>query len=190
MSTAGHMVRMDCPNLDETRSAPLPPGFSLRFYEPGDEEAWVDIHREADTFNTFSLDTFWGQFGTDRNLLRKRQVYLLDGQDHAIGTASAWFQPGDPGLGRIHWVAIVPAYQGQGLAKPLLSCVCDRLRTLGHTRVYLTTNTVRVPAICLYFSFGFLPNLDGTARQQDWQDFLARTAAEPRAASIRAFLEA
>jgi len=190
MSTAGRMVRMDCPDLDETPALPLPPGFRLRLYEPGDEEAWVAMHRKADVFNTFSLDTFWGQFGTDRDLLRERQVYLLDSQDQLIGTASAWFQPGDPGLGRVHWVAILPEYQGQGLAKPLLARVCDRLQALGHTRAYLTTNTVRVPAICLYFSFGFLPSLDGTAREQDWQDFLARTVAEPRAAATRAFLEA
>jgi len=190
MSTAGRMVRMDCPDLNETRSAPLPSGFSLRFYELGDEEAWVDIHREADLFGTFSLDTFWGQFGTDRDLLRQRQVYLLDSQDRPIGTTSAWFQPGDPGLGRIHWVAIRPEYQGQGLAKPMLSCVCDCFQTLGHTRAYLTTSTSRVPAICLYFSYGFLPDLAGTARREDWQDFLARTEDAPRAAATRAFLEA
>jgi GNAT superfamily N-acetyltransferase len=85
-------------------------------------------------------------------------------------------------------VAIRPEHQGQGLAKPLLSRVCRRLHELGHSRAYLTTSTSRVPAICLYHAFGFRPNLAGTARQQDWRDFLARTGNEPRAGAVRAFL--
>ena len=188
MSTAGRMVRMDCPNLVAVPQAELPAGYSLRFYEPGDERAWVDLHREADLLNTFSAETFRNQFGTDTNLLRQRQIYLVAESGTVVGTASAWFQPGDPSLGRVHWVAIRPAHQSRGLAKPLLSLVCRRLRELGHTRAYLTTNTARVPAICLYFSFGFLPDLAGSARRQDWQDFLERTAGMPRAEAVRACL--
>lgn len=188
MSTAGRMVRMDCPDLDAVPQAELPDGFSLRFYEPGDEGAWVDLHREADLLNTFSVETFRDQFGTDSGPLRQRQIYLVAANGLVVGTASAWFQPGDPSLGRVHWVAIRPAYQGRGLAKPLLSLVCRRLRELGHTRAYLTTNTARVPAICLYFSFGFLPDLAGTARRQDWQDFFERAAGASRAEPVRACL--
>lgn len=180
---------MDCPVLDQALILPRPP-FSIRPYEPGDEAAWLDIHREADVYNVFRLETFRQQFGEDREVLHQRQAYLLDGEGCPIGTATAWFQPEDPALGRIHWVAIRPAYQGAGLAKPLLAWVCNRLRELGHTRAYLTTSTSRVPAICLYFGLGFLPNLAGTGRQQDWQDFLARTENEPRAAAVRAYLAA
>jgi len=178
---------MDCPALDHV-PVPVPPPFAIRANEPGDEAAWLDIHREADLFNTFQLETFRQQFGEDREALRQRQAYLLDGDGCPIGTASAWFQPEEPALGRIHWVAIRPAFQGLGLAKPLLAWVCTRLRELGHTRAYLTTSTARVPAICLYFGLGFQPNLEGTGRQQDWRDFLARTATEPRAAAIPADL--
>lgn len=180
---------MDCPALDHV-PVPVPPPFAIRAYEPGDEAAWLDIHREADVFNVFRLETFRQQFGEDREVLRQRQAYLLDGDGRAIGTASAWFQPEDPALGRIHWVAIRPDYQGLGLAKPLLVWVCARLRELGHTRAYLTTSTARVPAICLYFGLGFLPNLEGTGRQRDWRDFLARTVDEPRATAIRTYLAA
>jgi ribosomal protein S18 acetylase RimI-like enzyme len=179
---------MDRPHLQDLPDALPAAPFRLRTYEPGDEAAWFAIHEVADPFNAFSADSFWDQFGTDRELLRQRQFYLVDGSGTPIGTASAWFQANDPDLGRIHWVAIRPEFQGQGLAKPLLAAVCHRLRELGHTRAYLTTSTSRVPAICLYHAFGFRPNLDGTGRQQDWRDFLARTENEPRAAAVRDFL--
>ena len=68
--------------------------------------------------------------------------------EHAAnGTTTAWYNEDYRGLpfGRVHWVAIVPEMQGRGLAKPIMSAVCHRLRELGHGRAYLTTTTVRIP---------------------------------------------
>lgn len=178
---------MDCPLLDQAE-VPVPTPYAVRAYEPGDEAAWLAIHREADLYNTFRDGTFAAQFGSDSALLRRRQFYLLDGAGCPVGTASAWFHPEDASLGRVHWVAILPELQGRGLAKPLLSQVCRRLRELGHTRAYLTTSTIRVPAICLYFALGFRPDCAGEARRRDWRDFLERTADEPRANPIRDYL--
>jgi GNAT superfamily N-acetyltransferase len=184
MNPSGHSVRMDCPVLDQAE-IPVPTPFAVRPYQPGDEAAWLAIHRAADAYNTFRDDTFAAQFGTDMDLLRRRQLYLLDGAARPVGTASAWFHPEAPALGRVHWVAILPECQGRGLAKPLLAQVCRRLRELGHTRAYLTTSTLRVPAICLYFALGFRPDCAGEARRRDWRDFLDRTADEPRAKPLR-----
>ena len=55
----------------------------------------------------------------------------------------------------MHWVAILPAYQGRGLAKPLLAQVMQTMAVLGHRQVYLTTQRFRRAAIGLYTSFGF-----------------------------------
>ena len=88
-----------------------------------------------------------------------------------MGTATAWsgdLFPGQP-IGRIHWVAIVPDRQGQGLAKPLLAATCRRLRALGHERAYLTTSTARLPAINLYLLFGFQPLVGSPEAYQAWQ---------------------
>jgi GNAT superfamily N-acetyltransferase len=184
MNMSGRSVRMDCPVLDQAE-CPVPSPFAIRSYEPGDEAAWLAIHRAADVCNTFREDTFAAQFGTDPDLLRQRQFYLLDGASCPVGTATAWFHPEDAALGRIHWVAILPECQGRGLSRPLLAQVCHRLRELGHTRAYLTTSTIRVPAICLYFALGFRPDCTGEARRRDWQDFLHRTVGEPRAEAVR-----
>ena len=56
-------------------------------------------------------------------------------------------------------MAIQPALHGQGLAKPLLALVCQRLQALGHRRAYLNTSTGRLPAIGLYLKFGFVPKM-------------------------------
>ncbi|MFP4055364.1 MAG: GNAT family N-acetyltransferase [Candidatus Brocadiia bacterium] len=139
--------------------APLPAPFAIRPYRPGDAATWLRLHRAADRYSRLTPRTFEEQFGTDEGLLARRQLYLADGHGEAIGTATAWFDDdyhGQP-WGRIHWVAIVPDFQGRGLATPLLAAACRRLAELGHRRAYLDTATVRTAAVNLYLKFGFRP---------------------------------
>jgi GNAT superfamily N-acetyltransferase len=72
--------------------------------------------------------------------------------------------------GRVHWVAIVPEWQRHGLAKPLLTVVCQRLQELGHERAYLTTAPERIPAINLYLSFGFVPEVRSDEALRAWKE--------------------
>ena len=115
-------------------------------------------------------DLFEKQFGTDTQLLSERQCFLCDSRDNIIGTASAWLDNhGGKSLGRIHWVAIIPQQQGRGLAKPLLTAICKRLKELGHSKTYLTTQSVRLPAINLYAKFRFTPVIDSDGDREIWE---------------------
>jgi len=76
---------------------------------------------------------------------------------------------GGKSLGRIHWVAIIPQQQGSGLAKPLLTAICKRLKELGHSKTYLTTQSVRLPAINLYAKFRFTPVIDSDGDREIWE---------------------
>ena len=147
-----------------------PEGFAVRPWLPGDEKAWVDIHREADPINYFEPDTFEKQFGRDAERLAARQIYLCNAAGAVIGTSTAWF--GDEawlGWGRVHWVALRPGFQGRGLSKPRLSATLRRLAQLGHNKAYLTTDTLRRPAIGLYLAFGFAPEVRCEEERDAWQ---------------------
>jgi GNAT superfamily N-acetyltransferase len=159
-------------NLDGIASFELSPSFSIKWYEPGDEESWVKIQKDADQYNTITLELFDREFDRDIESLAQRQCFLIDMHGTAIGTATAWFDNNHNGLpyGRLHWLAIVPKLQGQGLAKPLLTTVCQRLRDLGHRRAYLTTSPKRIPAINLYLEFGFAPEIKNTHDSDLWDD--------------------
>jgi GNAT superfamily N-acetyltransferase len=183
------MVRGD---LDGIPAFPLPDGYAIRPYAPGDERAWVDLQSAADAYNVITPALFRRAYGDDVEELGLR-LFMLVGptgaavgtgtrlgtgprfdDDVPVGTAAAWFgdRKGDPSWGRVHWVAIHPAHQGRGLAKPLLSRVCTVLRELGHTRAYLTTGSARVAAIALYLRFGFVPAVDGPDDEAAWAELL------------------
>lgn len=173
MSNENISVSMTRATLADLPHFVLPTPYRLRWYEPGDEQAWVDIHVAADPYHSFTMASFEREFGAHRALLSTRQAYLCDGSGTPIGTTSAWFyndEEGEP-YGLVHWVAIHPSAQGKGLSKPLLGFACERLRALGHTRGYLNTSTGRIPAISLYLQFGFVPKMrrDRATTLRAWQ---------------------
>ncbi len=164
-------VRMVRENLEDLPEHALPGGYELRMFGPGSVADWEAIHRQADRYTQITPELFRREFGDDDEVPAQRQFYLFDPEGQAIGTATAWFddEPPGPAWGRVHWVAIIPQYQGRGLAKPLLSAVCGRLRELGHTRTYLVTSTARVPAIRLYTRFGFRPDIQSPEDAEIWR---------------------
>ena len=80
-------------------------------YRPGDEEHWYRVHLAADAYSDITPDLHAREFGRDVRTLAARQLYLVRSTGEVIGTGSAWWYPDGPGsgLGRVHWIAILPA---------------------------------------------------------------------------------
>jgi len=167
-------LRMFRENLENIPEFALSHGFELRWYQPGDELRWLEIHKQADLYNVITPELFVGQFGKDPELLAQRQCFLTAPGGKVIGTATAWFNDNFEGgrIGRVHWVALLPEYQGRGLSKPLMTAVCKRLRELAHTRAYLSTIIQRKAAIQLYLRFGFVPFVTNDAQRVVWREIL------------------
>ncbi len=155
---------------------PLPPGFSLAWYRPGFETWWHDIQLRADKLTPITRETFGRYFGHAPKELPRRQCYLLDAANHPIGTGTAWFEDNYQGQvwGRLHWLAILPEWQGRGLGRALLSAVCGRLHELHPERVFLRTAPQRLAAIHLYLKFGFEPETRSAEDRPIWDGVLAQ----------------
>ena len=161
---------------DDLRSIPrhgLPEGFALRLYRPGDEAAWVAIHQDADRLQAVTLDTFRDNFASDLRAMEDRCFFLVAPDGREVGTGTAWYDADYRGrpYGRVHWICIAEAYQGRGLAKPLLSTVLLRLAR-SHDRCCLSTSTARIAAINLYLKFGFRPAVRCDRDAEIWLRFL------------------
>ena len=143
-------IIMTIDNLENIPYYKLPEGYSFRYFQKGDEYIWSEIEFLAGEFKTKqdALNRFKKEFNEKTELLEKRCIFLLNEQNQPIGTVMAWEN------GRIHWVAIIPSYQGKGLSKPLLSKALYVLKK-HYDNAYLTTQSSNHRAIGLYRKFGF-----------------------------------
>jgi GNAT superfamily N-acetyltransferase len=164
-------IWMTHPNLFQAPKFSLPAGYSMRFYRKGDIPVWVEIQQSADRFFEATSATFARSMPGETSLLSERVMFLLNAKSREVGTITAWqssFLTTEL-IGQVHWVAIAAEVQGQGLAKPMLSAVCQRMIELGHTKACLSTNTRRIPALNLYLKFGFKPFFQNEIEHQAWE---------------------
>ena len=149
-------LEMRLPRLSQVPPAPLPRGYRLRTYRPGEEEAWARIETAAGEFDDVAagLRGFAIYFRRDALLLPDRMFFAVDGEDRPVATATAWFS-GERGM--LHWVAVHGDHQGEGLARPVIAAALGRLHDLGYREVGLGTQPPSWVAIRLYLEYGFRP---------------------------------
>ena len=174
-------------NLARIPQFHLPDGYRCRTYRPGDEELWAQIETSVAEFKdrNAALSRFQEEFGPFLDEFGSRCHFIENPEDRCIGTATAWYNRSFRGKdhGRVHWVGIVPSYQGRKLAKPLLSRVMNRLAA-SHERAYLTTQTTSFKAIKIYLDFGFEPLITTENCPRAWR-LMAEILEHPRLQSYR-----
>lgn len=161
------MVRDDLQGVPEY---PLPEGFRFRFFQKGDEKTWAKIETLVDEFESeeAALERFSAEFSTHIDDMMERCLFIENEHGEAIATTTAWY--GDlRGFteGRIHWVGVIPTYQGKGLAKLLLSKAMNILKE-HHPSAYLTSQTTSYQAINMYLNYGFEPYLSEETCEEAW----------------------
>jgi RimJ/RimL family protein N-acetyltransferase len=154
----------DC--LKDAADFPLPQGYTLRLFHPGDEVYWAAITQSAGEFDTQSeaLAYFSEHFKQYYDQLDNRCLFLLDSMGTPIGTATGWFIDEDQIVGRLHWVAISRGCQGRGLCKPMVSAAMRLMVRLGHEKAMLTTQPGSWKVIKVYLELGWKPFDDGLAQ--------------------------
>lgn len=162
---------MKLASLENLPDYPLPEGYYIRTFEPGDQKLWAEVETAAGDFASeeVALKEYDRIFECRIEELKKRQILLFTEDNIAIGTSTAWwtdkYEPGNHGL--IHWVAIKPDWQAKGLGRPLMLAVLNTLRNF-HTDAYLCTHTHRHRAVRVYLDLGFLPLIRNDEEAKAW----------------------
>ncbi|OZU89405.1 GNAT family N-acetyltransferase [Virgibacillus indicus] len=163
------MIRRDLENIPEYS---LPAGFQIRTFRKGDEYNWAEIETNVNEFKNeeAALERFNKEFGPYIDEMSKRCLFIENEHGKAIATTTAWYGDlnGDGEIsGRIHWVGVVPEYQGKKLSKPLLSAAMHILARY-HSKAYLTSQTTSYQAINMYLNYGFEPFLTAPSCNEAW----------------------
>jgi GNAT superfamily N-acetyltransferase len=172
------MVRQ---NLEGIEDIPVPTGYRIRTFVPGDEISWARVETGAGEFSgeSLALEHFASEFGPHLAEMAERCLLLESEWGEIVGTTTAWWNPSFKGIdyGRIHWVAVTPAHQGRGLGRLLVVKALALLRRW-HERAYLTTQTSHWIAVHLYLGLGFVPFLSAPEQAEGWA-LLRREAPHP-----------
>ena len=175
--------------LTDIPQYPLPYGYSIRTFRRGEGPLWAEISVAAGTIVSMdvAMDSFTKNFLEPVEDMESRCFFVVHNEtDRAVGTAMAWFAPefGDgENYGRVHWVSMVPEFQGKRLAKPMLCAVLNRLAE-SHDKATLVTQTFRKAAVNLYLDLGFRPFFTDPTCPQAWKD-LAEELKHPTLADYR-----
>ncbi|GLC86985.1 GNAT family N-acetyltransferase [Lysinibacillus piscis] len=164
------MVRKDLLNIPQFS---LPEEFTIRRFEKGDERHWARIETAVDEFTSeeAALACFQKEFGSHIDEMTERCLFIENEEGLPIATTTAWYGDlrGDGEIaGRIHWVGVIPAYQGRKLSKPLLSAAMNILAEK-HTKGYLTSQTTSYQAINMYLNYGFEPDVTVKNSEEAWR---------------------
>ncbi len=136
----------------------LPQGYSLRFYHPGDEKAWADLHCETGDFTTpaeaeaYFLETYC-QSGSD---IKSRCVFAVNPKGDIVGSCIAWHDKRGPKtVASLHWLVVTEKEQGKKLGTALCHRVMRIFTDRGELPVYVHTQPWSYAAILLYIHLGF-----------------------------------
>lgn len=151
---------------------PLPNGYTFRFFRPDDTEIWAQIVSQAGEFPTLEAAAarFSNEFTDHESQLRTRCLVLEADDNQPIGTAMGWYNKDfrDGHYGRLHWVSIIPPYQGKGLARPLVTHTIHLMKPY-HIKAYLTTQTTSYKGIKIYLDYGFRPLIQKKDCLEGWR---------------------
>lgn len=145
------------------------PGYGIRSFRPGDEDAWVAVLSTGD----FGA---WDRARLDRMLAGERAPMPLEGaffvthRDQPVGAACTFlhWREGEevPELG---WVVVHPAHRGHGLGLQVCRAVLGYIRELGNGYAFLLTEDFRLPAIKTYLRLGFEPEMLDPSHAGRWE---------------------
>ncbi len=164
------------PNLDALPEIPpLPPGYVLREYQPGDLEPLAALMRIAFEDPQWTPEKLREAL-IDAPDVKKTFVIVYEGVP--VATASARLLPDRfPGSGYVHWVAADPAHKGQRLGYIVTLAVLHEFVRLGCRDAVLETDDNRLAAIKTYQNLGFVPENTHESHPERWAEIIARLLA-------------
>ena len=70
-------VNMIREHLEEIPDYILPQGYHFKWYQPGDEKLWVDIHLKSEKYAKISFDIFWREFDNNTEALKHQSRTIM-----------------------------------------------------------------------------------------------------------------
>ncbi len=137
---------------------PLPQGFTLRAFQPGDASALTQVQNAAfaDTWGFCPNTVAQIEYRTAMSHTAHRGIFLLLDGNQAVGYCWTGLAPvAGKTRGVIGMIGVTPSYRGRGLSRPLLLAGMAYLRSVGVHDIGLHVDQANQAARRLYDALGF-----------------------------------
>jgi mycothiol synthase len=157
------MMALD--QLSNLSAVKLPEGYTVRSFQPEDEEAWEEIINDS-----FRKESDYVKEMHNDNQYAPERVMFICHIGRPIATASAWYR-GEWGedTGYLHMVGIHFSHGGKGLGLQVSLAALHRMREEGRNKAVLHTDDFRLPALKTYVKLGFVPRVVHENQIKRWQ---------------------
>jgi GNAT superfamily N-acetyltransferase len=142
----------------QPRKPGLPRGYRVVTFQPGDEAAWVDLHK-AVFGGSATVEWFKRRF-RDLPNFDPQGWHFIEGPRGKVGMAGAivWFH--DPGLTRptgalVEWVGVLEQERGKNLGEALMVSCLNYLKRRAVEPNCIVTQYAREAAVGLYKKLGY-----------------------------------
>ena len=149
----------------------VPEGYVLRGYRPGDEDGWVSLLNEG------AFETSWDRDRLDEYLSdqeRREGSRVIVHDDEIAAATFASRREGPVRVGVLDYVVSHPDHRNNGLGRAVCAAVLRFFAERGYETVTLTTDDWRLPAIKVYLSLGFEPQMTREDMHGRWRTVLER----------------
>ena len=152
-------LRMEIRRLAQRTAGPgelhPSPGYGLRTFRPGDEDAWLALLQSGD-FGMWNRTRLKVMLAGEHVKVPPEGIFFVTVDDRPVGTASTYLHPRADGVApELGWVVVAPEHRGQGLGLLVCQAVLAYIGRLGFDHAYLLTDDFRLPAIMTYVKLGF-----------------------------------
>ena len=152
----------------------IPDGYLMRACSSGDGDRWIELLGLCgfDGWDRGRFDAYMDQ--PERK--DGSRVVLLG--DRVVAATFASRSDAATKVGRVDYVVSHPDHRGKGLGRAVCAGVLDYLSGCGYETVELFTDDWRLPAIGLYLSMGFSPDVTGDNMPARWEAVMGQLTVQ------------
>ncbi len=168
MQVSRQQLRMRFTRFDELAPPRPAPGYGLRRFRPGDEDAWIALLATGE-FGAWDRPRLERMLDGERAPMPRGGTFFATREDRPVGAACAFLhREREAVVPEIGWVVVHPEHRGHGLGSQVCRAVLGFIRGLGHGYAFLLTEDFRLPAIETYLRLGFEAEMVGADHPERW----------------------
>lgn len=146
-----HLFMM-CASPNKQAFRDVPAGYHIRTCKPSELDTWKTLSVEDPAYFDFMTDYFNHVYAHKADTFFASCLFACDQNDMPVGSCFVW--KAYDKINTIHWFRVLPAHEGKGIGRALLSHAMKDLKDDEYP-VYIHTHPTGFKAIKLYSDFGF-----------------------------------